>query len=82
MRIAMLLGCSVLASLAVGATPLTIVKNGKSDYKILIAPGGTPSMRHGAEELQRYIQEMSGVKLPILHPEAVGLGGTLHRYRR
>ncbi len=51
---------------------LTLVKNGKSDYSIILAPGSSPSMHHGAEELQKTIQAMSGATLPILQPETGG----------
>lgn len=48
------------------AQRLTLVKDGRSDYTILLAPGATPAMRHGAEELQRFLKEMSGAELPVV----------------
>jgi len=42
-----------------------LVENGKSNYAIVIAKDATPSERHGAEELQRFLEEMSGARLPI-----------------
>lgn len=50
--------------------PFKLVENGRSSFTIVVAPGGSPSMRHGAEELQRFILQMSGAKLPIIQPEA------------
>lgn len=47
-----------------------LVENSRSAYSIVVAPGASLSMRHGAEELQHHIQLMSGVKLPIIRPEA------------
>ncbi len=49
---------------------MRLVENGRSSFKIVVAPGGSASMKHGAQELQRFIQEMSGAKLPIIQPEA------------
>lgn len=56
-------------ALSAAAQRLTIVRNGKSDYAILLAPGATPAMRHGAQELQRFLQEMSGAVLPVIEME-------------
>jgi len=49
---------------------MRLVENGRSSFTIVVAPGGSASMKHGAQELQRFIQEMSGAKLPIIQPEA------------
>ncbi|HEY2012676.1 MAG TPA: DUF4838 domain-containing protein, partial [Bryobacteraceae bacterium] len=47
------------------AANLKLVENGKSSYAIVVAPDASPSERHGAEELQRFLEEMSGARLPI-----------------
>jgi hypothetical protein len=62
----------LIAAIALPATAqrLTLVNDGRSDYTILLAPGATPAMRHGAEELQRFLKEMSGAELPISEPAA------------
>lgn len=52
------------------ARTFTVVRNGKTNWVILLAPGATPPMRHGAEEVQNYILRMSGVTLPLFSPEA------------
>ncbi|MGC8666602.1 MAG: DUF4838 domain-containing protein [Chthonomonadales bacterium] len=59
---------AALIPLAMPATAqrLTIVRNGKSHYAILLAPGATPAMRHGAQELQHFLQVMSGAVLPVV----------------
>lgn len=44
---------------------LTIVKDGQSQAVIITAEKPTASARHAAEELQRFIELMSGAKLPI-----------------
>jgi len=43
-----------------------LVKNGVSDHLITISSTASPSERHAAEELQRFIEEMSGAKLRIV----------------
>lgn len=57
-------------ALPVGAQRMTLVRNGKSHWVILLAPGSSAPMRHGAEEIQRHLLLMSGARLPILTPEA------------
>ena len=47
------------------AANLRLVENGRSNYAIVIAPDASPSERHGAAELQMFLQEMSGARLPI-----------------
>ena len=47
------------------AANLRLVENGKSDYSIVIAPDASQSERHGAEELQKFLEQMSGARLPI-----------------
>ncbi|MBZ5582416.1 MAG: DUF4838 domain-containing protein [Acidobacteriia bacterium] len=58
---------SLLLALAASslAANLTLVKNGRSDYAIVIAPDASPSQRRGAEELQTFLEKMSGARLPI-----------------
>src|SRR5438128_956792 len=47
------------------AAHMTIAESGKSSYQIVVAHDAIPSERYAAEELQRYLERMSGVKLPI-----------------
>lgn len=42
-----------------------LVRNGKSEYTIVIGRNGSPSERHAAKEFQHFIQEISGAELPI-----------------
>lgn len=42
-----------------------LVKNGKSKYKIYLSDKAIPSEKYAAEELQKYIYEISACKLPI-----------------
>src|SRR5690242_6975941 len=67
---------SVFALCASGAN-LILAQNGKSDYAIVIAPDASPSERHGAGELQKFVEQISGARLPIStepHPKMVLVG--------
>jgi hypothetical protein len=44
---------------------LTLVSNGQSHYRIVLPADALPSERYAAEELQRYLERMSGARLPI-----------------
>lgn len=52
------------------AAGLTLVKDGKPKAYVSLELNRGPATRHGAEELQRYIRDMSGATLPILDPMA------------
>ncbi|HOX37521.1 MAG TPA: DUF4838 domain-containing protein [Candidatus Brocadiia bacterium] len=59
-----------LPSASIEATPdptpeITIIKDGASDYRIVIPSKPEPSEEYAARELQHFLEEMSGVKLPI-----------------
>jgi hypothetical protein len=45
---------------------LVLADGGKSAYVIVVADDASPSTKHGAEELQKFLEEMTGVKLPIV----------------
>jgi hypothetical protein len=47
------------------AAHLKLVEHGRSAYAIVIASDASPSERHAADELQMFLQKMSGAKLPI-----------------
>ena len=63
---------------------LVLAENGQSAYKIVLAEGASASTRHGAEELQTFLQEMTGAKLPIASdrqpqgPKEIILGHSAH----
>ncbi|MBI4908091.1 MAG: DUF4838 domain-containing protein [Acidobacteria bacterium] len=44
---------------------ITLVKDGRSSYSIVLSTAATPSMQRGARELQHFLEQMSGAKLPI-----------------
>ena len=67
-------------TLSASGASLILAQNGKSDYTIVIGPDASPSERHGAEELQRFLQEISGARLPIAttpQPRMVLVGRSL-----
>ena len=46
---------------------LTLAKQGSSNYVIVVAKDAIPSERTAAEEVQSYVQKISGVLLPIVN---------------
>jgi hypothetical protein len=54
-----------LGACAAGAAQLTLTTNGKSSYTICVSPQASPSER-AANELQRFLKEMSGAELPVV----------------
>jgi len=46
--------------------PLVLAKGGISTYSILLSESASISEQHSAEELQKFLAEMSGVRLPII----------------
>ncbi len=48
------------------AEDLVLADGGQSAYRIVVADAASPSTRHGAEELQVFLQQISGAKLPIV----------------
>ena len=56
----------VLLLLAVGTNAADwLFRNGRSDYKIVVSAAASTSEKTAASELQQYIEQMSGVRLPI-----------------
>lgn len=53
---------------AVSAAPgsLELARDGRSTYTIAISRDASPSEKRASEELQRFIREMSGARLPIV----------------
>src|SRR5262245_40364152 len=73
-----------LAANAILAADLTLAGKGAKPYKIILPANSLPSERYAAEELQRYLEKISGAKLPIgtdadpvTSPEIL-LGDNLH----
>jgi hypothetical protein len=47
-----------------------LADNGKSDWKIVVGADAIPSERHAAEDLQHFLQEISGAHFPIVEDDA------------
>ncbi|MGA2863900.1 MAG: DUF4838 domain-containing protein [Verrucomicrobiota bacterium] len=66
-RAAAILAGTLLAVLGLEAkAALTLAAEGQSSYRIVIPAKPIPSERYAAEELQRYLDKISGAKLPII----------------
>ena len=78
----------ILAICAVGsrlsAGDLVLADGGESAYRIVLADNASPSTRHGAEELQMFLERITGAKLPIVSdrqpmaPKEIILGDNAH----
>src|SRR4051794_33194763 len=62
MKLPIILLVSVLASQALA---MTIVKDGKSDFVIVISSKAKPAEKRAANEFQSHLKQMSGAELPI-----------------
>ncbi len=52
---------------ATGAeAPLTLVRNGRSNYRIILSTEASPSEKRAASELQDYLHRISDARLPIV----------------
>ena len=63
--IAIVAGVMLLAS-AVQAESTVIVRNGRSDYVIITPAKPSPAVRTAARELQDFVFQITGVRLPIV----------------
>jgi hypothetical protein len=74
--------CLTVGKAAAGA--IVLAEGSRSAYQIVVADNASPSTRHGAEELQRFLQEIGGAKLPIVSdsqpqsPKEIILGDNAH----
>ncbi|MBN1394832.1 MAG: DUF4838 domain-containing protein [Pirellulales bacterium] len=58
--------CFCLSADRSPADELVLAEGGKSSYNIVVADDASPSTKHGATELQTFLEEISGAKLPIV----------------
>jgi hypothetical protein len=56
----------VLAVRPAAGQELVLADGGRSEFRIVVAEGASPSTRHGAKELQAFLAEMSSATLPIV----------------
>jgi len=69
--------CIIVAALLMGLctmaqADITLASGGQSDYTIVIDRDCSPSERHGAQELQMFLEQISGAKLPIAPVNVIG----------
>lgn len=57
--------------------PSTVASNARSDWRIVVASNAIPSERYAAEELQRYLERISGAKLPVVTDEGAAAGNEI-----
>ena len=65
--------CTCEASCLASAT-LALVENGRSAYRIVLNPQATDIDRRAAEELRKYIGEVTGARLPVIKATSVTEG--------
>jgi len=79
-----LTGCTTVKEVL--GKPFTVAQWGKTQAQIVVAEDASPSTRYAAEELQRFLKEMSGAELPIVTDSApvakheIILGKNAHLY--
>jgi len=55
-----------LVAVPAASADVTLVEKGKSNYRIVLPANAIPSERYAAEELQRYLEKISGAELAIV----------------
>ena len=72
------------AGLPASAQGLVIADGGKSDFRIVVADGASPSTTYAAAELQKFLKEITGAELPVVPdkqevaPHEIILGDSSH----
>src|SRR5438105_11824366 len=68
-----MLGLGLLMAAVTSAPPratLTLARDGKSDYAIVLPARTSPSEERAAGEMQSFLLEISGAQLPIVREDA------------
>jgi hypothetical protein len=79
-----LIGGLVLASTSIARADLSLADHARSEYRIVLPAGAIAAERHAAEELQDYLEKISGAKLPVVSdaerpgPREILLGDNAH----
>src|SRR5438270_6589263 len=61
----LVVGCWWFSECAAASGAVTLADGGKSPYRIIVPTSALPSERYAAEELQKYLEKLSGASLPI-----------------
>jgi hypothetical protein len=51
---------------------VVLAEDGRSEFAIVVDPDAAAPIHHGADELRRYVAEISGADLPVVRSEAEG----------
>jgi hypothetical protein len=76
--------CCALVAANGRAGELVLSEHGQSPYRIVVADHASLSTKHAAEELQKFLAEMTGARLPIVSdrqpagPREILLGDSAH----
>ena len=63
---ATLMGCAALRPAEERPRKLVLATHGETDFAIVVADDASPSTKHGAEELQGFLKEMTGADFPVV----------------
>jgi hypothetical protein len=68
------LGITILLSLTIpsAAADLVISRDGRGSYQIIVPNDRRPAIEYAAEELQHFLEEIAGAKLPIVTAQEAG----------
>jgi len=66
----LLFGLMALSALADSTARITVVEDGRSSWHLSLHPGAGDTERLAVEELARYIEQMAGVKLPVVEEQS------------
>ena len=64
----------IILSSCINRNDLTIVKNGKSGFQIVIPEDADETIEKAAGELSRYLEEISSVKIPVINKNNADTG--------
>lgn len=70
-------GCNSLND-NVGVDGLTLTREGKSDYVIMVDPNATEAEKFAAAELSEFIQQSTGATLPVKEEKPKEQGGAIY----
>ena len=67
--------CLIMAisGIAYAADPLTIVKDGATDYTIVLSANASPSEQWASQELVDHLKQMSGAQLKVQTGGSAGM---------
>jgi hypothetical protein len=64
-------GLAAVFTLTAGGAALSLVQNGRSDYRIIVGRNATELEIRAAAELQKYVEDISGASLFVMTDDAI-----------